>query len=205
MPHYKLYQFFSSGNCYKVRMLLNMLGIPYTSVEIDILKGESRTKEFLKINPNGRIPVLEINGQCLPESNAALWYLAKNTRYLPSDHYAEAQVLQWMFFEQYSHEPYIATSRYWISILKAEEKYKQQLEQKRAGGHAALNVMEGHLASNNYFVANKFSIADIALYANTCVADEGNFDLSGFPNINIWFKRIEAQPGYISIGQRCAL
>ncbi len=199
MSDFKLYQYNSSGNCYKIRLLLNMLNIEYESIEIDILKKESRTPEFLKINPNGRIPVLEHQGNILPESNAALWYLAKGTPYLSNDNFLAAQTLQWMFFEQYSHEPFIATSRFWIHILKAADQYQQQLEQKQAGGYAALDIMEQHLGQQRYFVANQFSIADIALYAYTHVAEEGHFDLTKYSNIQQWFQRIESQPGYISI------
>jgi glutathione S-transferase len=199
MSEYKLYQYHSSGNCYKIRLLLHLLNIEYEIIEIDILQKASRTPEFLKINPNGRIPVLEHQGRFLPESNAALWYLAKNTPYLSSDNFHEAQTLQWMFFEQYSHEPFIATSRYWISILKAADQYQQQLEQKQAGGYAALDVMEKHLGQQDFFVANRFSIADIALYAYTHVAAEGNFNLTNYQNIQQWCQRIESRPGYISI------
>ncbi len=202
MPDFKLYQYQSSGNCYKLRLLMNMLNIEYETIEIDILQQESRTPAFLKINPNGRIPVLEHQGKFLSESSAALWYLAKNTPYLPADDFPAAQTLQWMFFEQYSHEPFIATSRYWIHTLKAAAKYQSQLEQKQAGGYAALDIMEDHLGQQPYFVANQFSIADIALYAYTHVAAEGHFDLTKYLNIKKWFQRIEAQPGYISIDFR---
>lgn len=196
---YKLYDFLPSGNCYKIRLLLNQLGIEYERVNVDILNKESRTPEFLKINPNGRTPVLCHDGKYLAESNAILWYLASNTRFLPTDHYEQAQVLQWMFFEQYSHEPNIATSRYWVSILKAENEYKEQLIGKMKAGYAALDVMEQHLDGNNFFVANQYSIADIALYAYTHVAEEGNFDLSRYSKIKEWFKRVEHQENYITI------
>jgi glutathione S-transferase len=196
---YKLYDFLPSGNCYKIRLLLNQLGIEYERVNVDILSKESRTPEFLKINPNGRTPVLCHDGKYLAESNAILWYLASNTRFLPTDNYEQAQVLQWMFFEQYSHEPNIATSRYWVSILKAENEYKEQLIGKMKAGYAALDVMEQHLNNNNFFVSNQYSIADIALYAYTHVAEEGNFDLSKYTRINEWFKRVEGQENYINI------
>ncbi|MFA5984341.1 MAG: glutathione S-transferase family protein [Methylococcaceae bacterium] len=196
---YQLYDFLPSGNCYKIRLLLNQLGIAYARVNIDILKNESRTAEFLKINPNGRTPVLCHDGMYLAESNAILWYLAANTRFLPNGNFAQAQVLQWLFFEQYSHEPNLATARYWVSILKAEEEYKAQLKVKIKLGYAALDVMELHLSSQHFFVANQYSIADIALYAYTHVAEEGNFDLSVYPKIKQWLLRVEEQDKYIKI------
>lgn len=197
---YRLFEFSPSGNAYKVRLLLTQLKIPFQRVEIDITQGESDTPEFLKMNPNGRIPVLELsNGRYLFESNAILWYLAHGTPFLPQDKWQCAQVLQWMFFEQYSHEPNIATPRYWISILKEEEKHQSELEKKRELGYSALSVMEEHLKSHEFFVGDRYSIADVALYAYTHVADEGGFDLGRFPSIRRWFRRIEGQQGYIRI------
>ena len=199
---YKLYEFSTSGNCYKIRLAMAYLGLAYDRVAIDITKGESRTEDFLKINSNGRVPVLETDdGHYLPESNAALWYLAFETDLLPTARLEQAQVLQWMFFEQYSHEPFIATSRYWIAILNAADEYKSQLEEKRPKGYAALDVMERHLEEHDFFVGGAYSIADIALYAYTHVAHEGGFDLANHPNINAWFKRIEATPNYLAIHQ----
>ncbi|MFB2880461.1 glutathione S-transferase family protein [Floridanema aerugineum] len=199
---YKFYEFFSSGNCYKIRLLLTQLDIPFQRIEINILKGESRTPEFLSKNPNGRTPVLEIEpGKFLAESNAILFYLSEGTDFLPTDSFEKAQVLQWLFFEQYSHEPYIATSRFWITTGKAEE-YREALNQKRAGGEAALKVMEKHLTEHQYFVGERYTIADIALFAYTHVADEGGFDLSGFPAIQAWIKRVQTQPKHISITQQ---
>lgn len=200
---YKLYEFFSSGNCYKIRLLLTQLDIPFQRIQIDILKGESRTPEFLTKNPNGRIPVLETEtGQFLAESNAILFYLSEGTDLLPTESFEKAQVLQWLFFEQYSHEPYIATSRFWISILGKAEEYREALNQKRVGGEAALRVMEKHLTEHKFFVGGRYTIADIALFAYTHVADEGGFDLSGFPAIQSWIKRVKAQPKHISITQQ---
>lgn len=200
---YKLYEFFSSGNCYKLRLLLTQLDIPFQRIPVDILKGESRTPEFLSKNPNGRTPVLETEkGQFLAESNAILFYLSEGTDFLPTDSFEKAQVLQWLFFEQYSHEPYIATSRYWISILEKAEEYREALNQKRAGGEAALKVMEQHLTEHQYFVGERYTIADIALFAYTHVADEGGFDLSEFPAIQAWIQRVQAQPKHISITQQ---
>lgn len=196
---YKLYDFLPSGNCYKIRLLLNQLHIPYQRINIDILQQQSRTPDFLQINPNGKTPVLEHNGRCLSESNAILWYLAKESELLPTNDFTQAQVLQWMFFEQFSHEPYIAKSRYWISILHAEAQYREQLAELKPQGYKALNVMEAHLAKNDFFIENRYSIADIALYAYTHAAEEGDYDLSIYPNIQNWFKRIESQPDFICI------
>ena len=180
----KLYDFLLSGNSYKVRLLLDQLGIPYQRIAVDILKGETRTPAFLAKNPNGRIPLLEITpGNYLAESNAILFYLAKGSPLLPDDPQHQAQVLQWLFFEQYSHEPYIATSRYWIALLGKEREYREELAKKRDPGYAALEVMDRHLAAQDFFVAERYTIADICLYAYTHVADEGGFDLSAFAHL----------------------
>ena len=198
-----LYNFLPSGNCYKIRLLLTQLGIPFEKIEVDILKSESRTPEFLAKNPNGRVPVLETeSGQFLAESNAIIFYLSEGTQFLPQDRFLRAQVLQWLFFEQYSHEPFIATSRFWISYLGKAEEYKQAIEQKRAPGYAALAVMEKHLQQRSFFVDEQYSIADIGLFAYTHVAHEGNFNLTGYPAIQTWIKRVESQPLHISIKQK---
>jgi len=198
---YKLYDFLPSGNCYKIRLLLSQLEIEYERVNVNILEKESRTPEFLQINPNGRTPVLYHDGKYLAESNAILWYLALNSSFFPKDEFEQALVLQWMFFEQFSHEPNIAIPRYWISILNAKNEYKEQLQVKTKLGYAALDVMEQYLSSNNFFVGNQYSIADISLYAYTHVAEEGEFDLSGYSKIKEWFKRIENQKNYVTIKQ----
>ncbi len=194
----KLYDSAISGNSYKVRLLLNQLGIPCTIVPIDILKGESRTAEFLKINPNGRTPVLEDNGFVLAESNAILAYLARGTKFLPDDRHQWALVFQWMFFEQYSHEPYIATSRFLLQHRPDTPERATALAVRRDGGWAALRVMEGHLSKNDFFVGS-YTIADIALFAYTQVSHEGGFPLDDFPKIRAWLDRIKAQPGFISL------
>lgn len=199
---YRLYDFLPSGNGYKVRLLLTQLDIPFERVEMNILKGETRNPEFLAKNPNGRIPVLEIQpGQFLSESNAILFYLAEGTQYLPDGRLKRAQVLQWLFFEQYSHEPNLATSRFWISILGKGDEYQDALKKKRKLGYAALGVMEKHLGDRTFFVGEKYSIADIALFAYTHVAHEGGFDLSGFPTIQAWLERVKAQSKHITITQ----
>lgn len=197
---FTLYEFASSGNCYKLRLAMSQLGVPFQRIEKDITCGETRTADFLAINPNGRIPVLVTpDNRVLPESNAALWYLAKDTRLMPEDSYQQAQVLQWMFFEQYNHEPNIATSRYWLHVLGEGEKYAGQLQEKQQKGYDALCVMETHLANRDFFVGNRYSIADIALYAYTHVADQGGFSLEDYPAIRAWLERIEQQPGYVSM------
>ncbi|WP_413163873.1 glutathione S-transferase family protein [Capilliphycus salinus ALCB114379] len=196
----KLYEYPSSGNCYKIRLLLTQLEIPFERIPVDILKRESRTAKFLSKNPNGRVPLLELEpGKYLPESNAVLYYFSQETPFFPTDKFEQAQVMQWMFFEQYSHEPYIATSRYWISILRKPEEYKQALEQKQPLGYAALGVMEQQLKEHPFFVGNNYTIADICLFAYTHVADEGGFDLTGFPAILDWINRVKQQPNYIQI------
>jgi len=200
----RLYEFFSSGNCYKVRLLLTQLGIPFETVELNILKGETRTPEFLSRNSNGRIPVLEIEpGKFLSESNAILFYLSEGTEFFPNDAWERAKVMQWLFFEQYSHEPFIATSRFWISILGKGDEYRDAINQKREPGYAALTVIERHLTNHLFFVGERYTIADIGLFAYTHVADEGGFDLMRFPEIQAWIERVKAQPQHISITQKC--
>ncbi len=200
---YKLYDFLPSGNGYKVRLLLTQLQVPFARVELNIVNGETRTPEFLAKNPNGKIPLLEIaSGKFITESNAILYYLSQETEYFPKDKYQQAKVMQWLFFEQNMHEPNIATPRFWITELKQADQYQKEIEQKRKLGYAALNVMEQHLKKRDFFVANKYTIADIALYAYTHVAEEGGFDLIQFPAINTWFTRIKSQPKYITIRDR---
>jgi glutathione S-transferase len=195
----RLHDNLSSGNGYKARLLLAQLGVPFERVEYDIDRAETRTPEFLRMNPNGRVPVLELeDGRFLPESNAILFYLAEGTPFLPDARFERAQVLRWAFFEQYSHEPNIASPRYWITHnLPMTEERRVTLEPKRKLGYAALGVMEGHLKDHEFFVGDRYSIADIALYAYTHVAHEGGFDLSRFPSINAWLERVAAQPGHV--------
>ena len=195
---FRLYDNHLSGNGYKPRLLLAHLGREYDHVEVDILKGESRTPEFLARNPNGRIPVLELDdGTCIAESNAILFYLAEGSRFLPADPLARSLTLQWMFFEQYSHEPFIAVARHWIQHVEMSQAQRAQLPTKQEGGHAALAIMEGHLAARDWFVGDGMTIADIALYAYTHVADEGGFDLAGYPAVRDWLGRVREQPGHV--------
>lgn len=198
-----LYDNMSSGNGYKARLLLHQLAIPYRRVELDIDKAETRTQAFLAKNPNGRIPTLEFeDGTCLPESNAIIFYLADGTPFLPSDRLARAQVLQWMFFEQYNHEPNIATSRYWLTHgIEITPERKIMLTIKKKGGLDALAVMEQHLGKHRYFVADRYTIADIALYAYTHVAEEGGFPLAPYPAVRAWLGRVTDQPRHIPIMQ----
>jgi glutathione S-transferase len=198
----RLHDNLSSGNGYKARLLLAQLGLPYERIEYDIDRGETRTAEFLeKVNANGRVPVLETDdGELLPESGAILFYLAEGTPLLPEGRFERARVLQWMFFEQNSHEPNVATRRFWITHEREmTEERRAALEPKRKLGYAALGVMEGHLEDHDYFVAGRYSIADIALYAYTHVAGEGGFDLGRFPAIRAWIERVKAQPAHIPI------
>ncbi|WP_298726210.1 glutathione S-transferase family protein [uncultured Ferrovibrio sp.] len=193
-----LYDYLDSGNGYKCRLLLAQLGIAYERVEIDIDKGETRRAEFLAKNPNGRIPTLKLeDGTYLAESNAILCYLADGTKYWPSERKEKAQVLQWLFFEQYSHEPYVATPRYILRHLGRNHPRMAELPERLERGRAALGVMERHLAENDFFAGGRYTIADIALYAYTHRADEADLDLAPFPRIRAWLDRVAAQPGYV--------
>ncbi len=196
----RLYDFLDSGNGYKVRLALTQLGIPFDWVAVDILAGETRRAPFLDKNPNGRIPLLEFaDGSTLAESNAMLFFLADGTGLLSDDPYERAQTLQWMFFEQYSHEPYIAVGRFWCRHPDASSFSASELARKREGGGVALAVMERHLAERSFFVGERYSIADIALYAYTHVADQGGVDPSEFGAVLAWLDRVRGQPAHIPI------
>jgi glutathione S-transferase len=201
----RLHDFLESGNGYKVRLSLTQLGIPFERIEYDITAGETRTPEFLEnVNANGRVPVLELDeGEFLAESNAILFYLSDGTPFLPEDRLERARVLQWMFFEQYSHEPNIAVARAWLHVfgLDMTEERRRALETRQKLGYGALGVMEGHLAENDYFAGGRYTVADIALYAYTHVADEGGFDLAEYPAVRAWISRVANQPGHIPITQ----
>lgn len=193
-----LYDFMGSGNGYKVRLVLSHLGLPYKLVERDILKGETRTPEFLTKNPNGRIPTLQLDdGSHLFESNAIVWYLAEGTKLAPADRRARAETLQWMFFEQYSHEPYVAVPRFWLT--KGIEVDPETLAERQRVGYLAFDAMEPHLAGHDYLAAERYTLADIALYAYTHVAHEGGFDLSGYRAIGAWLERVASEPGHVPI------
>jgi glutathione S-transferase len=196
----KLHDNITSGNGYKVRLLLTLLGIPFARVEYDVDRGQTRTPAFLHLNANGRIPVLEFeDGRVLAESNAILCFLAEGTPFLPQDRFERALVLQWLFFEQYSHEPNIATLRYWITHDVLDDERRLQVAGKRRWGYAALDVMERRLDDRAWFVGEGPSIADIALYAYTHVAEEGEFDLGRYAAVRRWLDRVAAQPGHIPI------
>ena len=199
----RLHDYLPSGNGYKVRLLLTQLGVTFQRIEYDITRGETRTPEFLEnVNTNGRVPVLETEeGKLLPESDAILYFLAEGTPFLADDRLGKARTLQWMFFEQYSHEPNIAVARAWLHVFDVEmtEERRSALETRQKHGYDALGVMEEHLGSNDYFVGGRYSVADITLYAYTHVADEGGFDLGGYPAILAWLERVSSQPGYIPI------
>jgi glutathione S-transferase len=196
----RLHDHVTSGNGYKVRLLLTLLGLPFARIEYDIDHDATRTPDFLRKNRNGRVPVLELEGgRFLAESNAILVYLAEGTRYLPEDRYERALTLQWMFFEQYSHEPNIATLRYWITHRLLTDERRPMVEGKRRGGYAALDVMEQHLSERRYFVGERYSVADIALYAYTHVAGEGGFELSRYPAVGRWLDGVASEPGHIPI------
>ena len=199
----QLFDYLDSGNGYKVRLLLAQLGADYRWTEVDIDAGETRTPTFLKRNPNGRIPTLELDdGTNLAESNAILWYLAEGSPFVPEDRLGRAQVLQWMFFEQYSHEPYVATPRYIVKHLAADHPRRAELPERLAKGRAALAVMDEHLTSRSFFVAERYTIADIALYAYTHVAHEGGHDLTPYASVRSWLGRVAAHPGNVSIYTR---
>jgi glutathione S-transferase len=198
-----LHEYAASGNCYKIRLTAALTGQRMARVEYDILKGETRTPEFLAhINPLGRIPVLQVGPRFLPESNAACWYLAEGSELIPADRFQRADMLRWMFFEQYHHEPNIATLRFWLAYVGVDalsELQRIQIPAKRLAGEAALQAMDDHLALADWFVGDAVSLADIALFAYTHVAAEGGFDLSLYPAIRAWIERVEGLPKFIAI------
>ncbi|NTS77317.1 glutathione S-transferase family protein [Catenovulum sp. SM1970] len=196
----KVYGDLISGNCYKIKLLLELLSIEHEWVDIDILEGETQTPDFLAKNPNGKVPIVELSdGRILAESNAILCFFAQDSNYLPTDNYLKAKVLSWLFFEQYSHEPYIAVARYINLYLGLPDDRKAEYESKQEGGHKALKVIEDTLKQSAYLVGAKLTIADISLFAYTHVAHQGGFDLYDYPNIKNWIARIETTTGFISM------
>src|SRR4051794_746948 len=188
-----------SGNCFKVRLLLAHLGLPYERREMDVVDRSDREEVIGHLNPARRVPTLVLDdGRPLAESDAILCYLADGTEYLPDDRYERAQVLQWLFFEQYQHEPNIAVVRFWVGWSK-ERVPEAEIEAKRQAGYVTLDAMERHLADRQFFVAERYTIADIALYGYTHVAHEGGFDMSRYPAIGAWLQRVAAQPGHVTI------
>jgi glutathione S-transferase len=197
---YKVYGDYRSGNCYKVKLMLHLLGRSYEWVPVDILRGESREAAFLKKNPNGKIPVLELeDGSCLWESNAILNFLAEGSEFLPADARLRTQVLQWQFFEQYSHEPFIAVARFIKVYLGLPDDRLDEYAAKQLDGYHALDVMEQQLLRTPYLVGEHYSIADVALYAYTHVAGEGGFSLAGYPAITAWLQRVASHPRHVGM------
>ncbi len=199
-----LHQMQMSGNCYKVRLAARQLGIPLAVKDYGLHDGATRTAEFLARNPNGRVPLLELDdGRFLPESGAILWYLSDGTRLQPQDSWGRAEALQWMFFEQYSHEPYIAVARFWLAYAPKEEFEKKRplVGEWHAKGHAALGVMESHLEKHDWFAGGRYSIADIALYGYTHCAAEGGFDLARYPAVTAWLARVAREPDHTLLSE----
>jgi len=192
-----------SGNCYKIRLTAALLGLPLERVSYDIMNGDTRRPEFLRdVNANGRIPVLQVGERFLPESNAACWYLAEDSRLVPDSRFERADMLRWMFFEQYNHEPNVATLRFWLQFVgeaRLSEYQRSQIMAKRAGGEAALGLMEEHLAGRDWFVGPGVTLADIALYAYTHVCEAGGFRLRDYPAICRWLGRVADLPGYVAM------
>lgn len=203
MPDLILHQDPRSGNCYKIVLTAALLGIPLAIRNYDIMKGETRTPEFLAgVNPNGRIPVLQIANRFLPESNAACWYLAQGSALIPDDRFAQADALRWMFFEQYNHEPNVATLRFWLRFVgqnKLSEAQKTQIPAKRAAGDAALKLMDDRLARSDWFVGSGATLADITLFAYTHVCEQGSFALDDYPAVRNWLARMQALPGFVAM------
>ena len=197
---YKVYGDILSGNCYKIKLLMGLLDIGHEWIHVDILAGETRTDAFRSMNPNMKIPVLDLgDGRHLSESNAILNFLADGTDYLPADAYNRARVLQWQFFEQYSHEPFIATARFINKYLGLPKEREAEYYGKHEGGYKALSIMEQQLKQTRYLTGDSFTIADISLYAYTHVAHEGGFNMEEFTNIRRWFGAVESLPGYIGM------
>ena len=189
-----------SGNCYKVRLLLAHLGIPYERRELSIVDRSNRSEVLGDLNPAQRVPTLVLDdGRALGESGAILWYFAERTEFVPEDRYERAQMLQWMFFEQYDHEPALAVVRFWVAYSGRPEAFADRLEERMAAGYRALDAMERHLDGRQFFVGDRLSLADIALYAYTHVAPECGFELDSYPAIGAWLDRVAAKPGHVPI------
>lgn len=195
-----LYGMTGSGNCHKPALLMRQLGIEFRWQEVDILQNASRTPTFLALNPNGKVPLLAFDdGRLLAESNAMLCYLAEGSPLFPDERWTRAQILQWLFFEQYSHEPYIATVRFWVHMLGKRDEWHDRITAAMPRGYAALGVMEQQLARTPFLVGEHYSIADIALFAYTHVAHQGGYVLDDYPKVRDWLARVEAQPGYVAM------
>ena len=191
-----------SGNCYKVRLLLAHLAIPYERRTLDVVDRSNRAEVLRGLNPALRVPTLVLDdGRPLAESGAILWYFGEGTRFVPEDRYQRARLLQWMFFEQYDHEPAIAVVRFWVAYSGRPEAFADRLQERRAGGYRALAAMDAHLDGREFFVGEALSLADIALYAYTHVADEGGFDLGAYPAVRAWLDRVASVPGHVPMNQ----
>jgi len=189
-----------SGNCYKVRLLLAQLGIPYERRAMDVVDRSNRREVLGDLNPALRVPTLVLDdGRALGESGAILWYFGEDTRFVPQDRYERAQVLQWMFFEQYDHEPAIAVVRFWVAYSGRPEEFADRLEERTAAGYRSLAAMERHLDGRTFVVGDDLTLADLALYAYTHVAHEGGFDLGAYPAVRAWLERVRDVPGHIPI------
>jgi glutathione S-transferase len=189
-----------SGNCYKVRLLLAHLGLPYERRFMDVVDRSDREEVLGALSPSLRVPTLVLDdGRPLAESNAILWFFGEGTRFVPEDRYTRAQALQWMFFEQYEHEPALAVVRFWLAYSGRPDAFADRIEGRRAAGYRALGVMERHLRERAFMVADRFSIADISLYAYTHVAHEGGFELADFPAVRAWLERVASEPGHVAI------
>jgi glutathione S-transferase len=197
---FTVYGMADSGNCYKVKLALEQLQLPYRWVEVDSTRGETRSKQFLAMNPNGKVPTLGLeDGGYLPESNAILNYLAEGSRLLPADRLGRARVLQWMFFEQYSHEPYVAVARAILRYQPPDSPRRAELPRLQERGNQALAVMDQHLSSEPFFAGRQYSVADIALFAYTHCAADGGFDLARYPGVRAWLDRVQAQPRFVPL------
>ena len=197
---HRLYGNSISGNCWKPAFMLRQRGLPFRWIEVDILRGASRTPDFLAKNPNGRVPLLELpDGRLLAESNAMLLHLGEGTPWLPADAYLRAKVYEWLFFEQYSHEPCIATVRFWVAYLKLAEQRRERIAELMPKGYAALDVMERQLALSPFLVGDTPSLADVALFAYTHVAEEGGYSFSAYPAISAWLERFASLPGFVAM------
>ncbi|AOP34571.1 glutathione S-transferase [Leptospira tipperaryensis] len=196
---YKVFGMKVSGNCHKVKSILTLLDLPFEWIELDTRKGETKTEEFLKINPNGKIPVLQWNDEInIPESNAILYYLARDTKFFSQDLLEQTRILEWLFFEQYSHEPFVAVNR-WLLKFTSGDVDPQQIKNNHTKGMKAFSVMEAHLKDKNFFVGNRLTIADLALYAYSHVAEDGGFSLEDFPSVSKWLHNVKSYPKMISI------
>ncbi|TXH05582.1 MAG: glutathione S-transferase family protein [Nevskiaceae bacterium] len=194
---FKLYGMSGSGNCWKPAVLMKQLGIPFEWIEIDIQRGQSRTPAFLAKNANGKVPLLELDdGRTLAESNAMLCYLAEGSPLFPADRWQRAKILEWLFFEQYSHEPYIATVRFWVHFMHKQDEWRDKIAEAMKKGYAALGVMERRLQASAFLAGPDYSIADIALFAYTDVAYEGGYDLGDYPAVRAWLARVAALPRF---------